>query len=331
MADRQRLIPHECPPSDPTTTYGAHLRSLTVAAAAPMSAVTPLTQARRAPTQVLAQNHTTHLMAILNLTPDSFSDGGVHDPHDLTKVTATVLNFVEAGASVIDLGGQSTRPGAEDVGEAEELNRLVPAIHAIRRTAGCEEVCISVDTYRARVAEEAINAGADMINDVSGGVMDLDMFPTIARLGCSVCIMHMRGTPATMAKLNSYPDGVITTVGDELLCRVRAAEQAGIRRWRMILDPGIGFAKSQSQNLELLRRLPDLRRADGLQAFSWLVGASRKGFIGQITGAWEAKERTWGTAAAVTAAVAGGADIVRVHDVPEMNQVVKMANAIWRI
>lgn len=295
-----------------------------------MTAVTPLSNAR-SPTLLLDSKRATKIMAILNLTPDSFSDGGLHNPQDLDRLITTVSKFTEDGASIVDLGGQSTRPGAEDVGEAEELNRVIPAIRAIRRASETREACISVDSYRARVAEEAIKAGADMINDVSGGVMDRDMLPTVAKLGYTICIMHMRGTPATMAKLTSYPDGLIPTVGKELLSRVRAAEGAGIRRWRIILDPGIGFAKTPAQNLEILRRLPELQATKGLENSPWLVGTSRKGFIGQFTKTREARDRKWGTAAAVTAAVAGGADIVRVHDVPEMNQVVTMADAIWRV
>ena len=142
--------------------------------------------------------------------------------------------------------------------------------------------------------------------------------------------MHMRGTPETMTTLISYPIGVVQTVGDELLQRVRAAEAAGIRRWRIILDPGIGFAKTPKHNLDLLRGQAQLRQHPGLESFPWLVGTSRKAFIGTITGVTEAKERSWGTAAAVTAAIQGGADIVRVHDVQEMAQVAKMADAIWR-
>ena len=134
-----------------------------------------------------------------------------------------------------------------------------------------------------------------------------------------------------MNTLTSYPDGLIPTVARELAARVRAAEEAGIRRWRIILDPGIGFAKTGAQNLELLRRLDELRASEGLRGLPWLVGTSRKGFIGKITGVREASERVWGTAAAVTAAVRGGADVVRVHDVKEMTQVVKMADAIWRV
>lgn len=194
-----------------------------------------------------------------------------------------------------------------------------------------KNVAVSIDTYRADVAAEAVCAGAHIVNDVSAGLMDDAMLPTVAKLGCTVCLMHMRGTPETMNSLAHYPDGVVETVGRELLARVKAAEDAGIRRWRIILDPGIGFAKKQEHNLELLRRLNELRRYPGLQGLPWLVGTSRKAFVGRITGVKEAKERVWGTAATVTAAIQGGADIVRVHDVQEMAQVAKMADAVWRV
>ena len=269
-------------------------------------------------------------MAVLNLTPDSFSDGGLH------SVTASSLNntlqsFVYSGATILDVGGQSTRPHAPQVCPAEELSRILPTIQHMRSHPAFSQTAISVDTYRASVVSAAIAAGADIVNDVSAGTLDPELLPTVAKLGCTVVLMHMRGTPETMNSLTDYPDGVIAGVGRELAARVRAAEEAGIRRWRIILDPGIGFAKTQAQNLELLRRLDDLREHEGLQGLPWLVGTSRKGFIGKITGVKDARERGWGTAAAVTAAVKGGADIIRVHDVAEMSQVVKMADAIWRV
>jgi 2-amino-4-hydroxy-6-hydroxymethyldihydropteridine diphosphokinase / dihydropteroate synthase len=268
-------------------------------------------------------------MAILNLSPDSFSDGGYHS-NDATSLVNTVSAFISSGASIIDIGGQSTRPGASDVGEQEELSRVLPAINKIRSSPLTRHVCLSVDTYRASVAEAAIAAGADIINDISAGVIDPNMFPTLARLGCTVCLMHSRGTPINMSSLTDYPKGVIPTIAAELLDRVRTAEAAGIRRWRMILDPGIGFAKTQAQNLEILRSLGALRGFKGLSGLPWLVGASRKGFVGKITGVKEPKDRTWGTAGALAACIAGGVDIVRVHDVAEMAKVVKMADAIWR-
>lgn len=269
-------------------------------------------------------------MAILNVTPDSFSDGGVHSPTDPTAIADDVRDLIAFGATMIDVGGESTRPNAAPVSEEEELARVIPAIKTIRSLPEAKNVAVSIDTYRARVAEEAVKAGADVINDVSGGTIDPMMLPTVARLQKTIVLMHMRGTPKTMTKLTSYPEGVIQGVGNELLDRVRAAEDAGIRRWRIILDPGIGFAKTQAQNLTLLRDLNQLTNFKGLESFPWLVGTSRKGFVGKITGVEKASERIWGSAAAITASVKSGADIVRVHDVKEMHQVVLMADALFR-
>ena len=269
-------------------------------------------------------------MAILNLTPDSFSDGGKHrKDSDMKTLLTTMTSFINSGASIIDFGGQSSAPYANDVSSAEEIFRICPAIKLIREHD--PRVTISVDTYRADVAEAAALAGANIINDISAGQLDTQMLPTMARLGLTVCLMHMRGTPATMNKLTNYePEGLIPTIAKELLERVAAAEAAGVRRWRIILDPGIGFAKTSAQNLEILRRLDELRDWPGLRGFPWLVGSSRKKFVGKITGVEKAEERTWGTAATVAAAVQGGADIVRVHDVKEMTQVARMSDAIWR-
>lgn len=268
-------------------------------------------------------------MSILNVTPDSFSDGGKNYNLDEEILRSTILEQVAAGANMIDVGGQSTRPGAIQVSWEEELSRVLPAIKIIR-SLDLKDIAISIDTYRANVAKAAIEAGAHIINDVSAGLMDANMLPTAAELGCGICLMHMRGTPETMNSLADYINGIIPTVGDELLERVKAAEDAGIRRWRIILDPGLGFAKKQEHNLEILRRFAELRAYPGLKNIPWLVGTSRKAFIGRITGVKEARERVWGTAVSVAAAVQGGADMVRVHDVEEMTQVVKMADAIWR-
>ncbi|KAL9636360.1 MAG: hypothetical protein Q9164_002869 [Protoblastenia rupestris] len=275
----------------------------------------------------------THLMAVMNLTPDSFSDGGLHslkDPISLLPPFKKQLNQKHP-LTILDIGGQSTRPHAPQISSEEELSRILPTIRAIRSDTSFDKLAISVDTYRASVAVAAVEAGANIINDVSAGQLDPEMLPGIARLGCTCILMHMRGTPDTMMKLTDYPSGIIEGVGRELLNRVQEAEKVGIRRWRIILDPGIGFAKTQAQNLELLRRFEELRDFEGLQGFPWVVGASRKGFIGKITGVEEAGERKWGTAACVVAAVKGGADIVRVHDVEEMGQVVGMADALWRV
>ena len=275
-------------------------------------------------------DRTTQIMSILNVTPDSFSDGGKN--YGITKqdLESIITDHIACGSTIVDVGGQSTRPGSVQVDSQEELKRVVPAIRLIR-SLKLNDIAVSVDTYRSDVAEAAIEAGAHIINDVSAGLMDKDMLSTAAKLGCTMCLMHMRGTPETMNSLTSYPSGIIETVGNELLQRVQAAEAAGVRRWRIMLDPGIGFAKTQEQNLEILRRFDELRRHPGLENFPWLVGTSRKAFIGRITGVEAAKDRVWGTAASVAAAIQGGADAVRVHDVKEMAQVAKMADAIWRV
>ena len=270
----------------------------------------------------------TQLMAILNVTPDSFSDGGANLPTEPEALRATVARYINEGATIIDIGGQSSKPNAVDITAEEEIARILPAIAAIKSLPEASGVAISIDTYRAAVAEAAIKAGAHIVNDISAGLLDPEMLPTVARLGCTFVMMHMRGTPATMQSEEhcSYPDGVWTTIKRELDIRVTAAQAAGIRKWRIILDPGIGFAKTQEQNLRILGR----RGPTNLSKFPWLFGPSRKGFIGNITGVELAKDRVFGTAVAVTAAVNGCCDMVRVHDVKEMAQVVKMADAIYK-
>lgn len=274
----------------------------------------------------------TRIMSIINLTPDSFSDGGLHSPTDLEQLKLSIRSQISNGATILDIGGQSSRPNAPDVTVEEELSRILPAIEAVKSVPEAANVAISVDTYRAAVAEAAINAGAHIINDISAGLLDEEMLPTIARLGCTYVMMHMRGTPATMMSEENcaYPDGLIFTVANELFERTRAAQAAGIRRWRIILDPGIGFSKTADQNVELLKNFGKLKHNKSLGNFPWLIGSSRKSFIGKITGVEDPKERGWGTAATVTAAIQGGADIVRVHDAAEMSAVVKMADAIHR-
>lgn len=269
-------------------------------------------------------------MAILNLTPDSFSDGGDHSS-DPISLLPTLQSFLDARVSILDVGGQSTRPHAPEISPEEELSRVLPTIRFIRSQPAFAKLALSIDTYRASVAAAAVEAGANIVNDVSAGQMDPEMLSVMAKLGCTVVLMHMRGAPDTMNTMTSYPSGIINGVGTELRARVAEAEAAGIRHWRIMLDPGIGFAKNENQNLELLRRFAELRDFEGLKGFPWVVGASRKAFIGRITGVKEANQRVWGTAAAVNAAVQGGADVVRVHDVKEMGQLVKMADAIWRV
>ncbi len=287
------------------------------------------------PLRALKSNRPTHTMAILNVTPDSFSDGGLHLPSNAsevgryTRLYSTISSFIDEGATIIDVGGQSSAPGAREVTAEEEMGRVVPAIDLMKEVR--KPFAISVDTYRASVAEAAVKAGAHIINDIAAGQLDPEMLPTMARLGVTVGLMHMRGTPSTMNNLTEYPNGLIPTIARELLERVAEAEAAGIRRWRIILDPGIGFAKSGEQNLELLRRFDELRDWPGLQGLPWLLGSSRKRFVGTYSGAKKADKRQFGTAVTVAAAIQGGADIVRVHDIKEMVQVVKMSDALWRV
>lgn len=289
------------------------------------------------PLRALQSNRKTHTMAILNVTPDSFSDGGrlyrnrsSGEVDYYTRLLSRMETFLSDGATILDIGGQTTAPNSKQVESHEELARVIPAIKLLNDFKE-KNFAISIDTYRASVAEGAVQAGAHIINDVSAGQMDPEMLSTMARLGVTVSLMHMRGTPDTMNQLTDYPDGLIPTIADELLARVAEAEAAGIRRWRIILDPGIGFAKTGEQNLEILRGIDELRDWPGLRGLPWLLGSSRKRFIGTYTGVKKAEKRQWGTAATVVAAVQGGADIVRVHDVPEMLQVVKMSDAIWRM
>jgi dihydropteroate synthase len=258
------------------------------------------------------------LVGILNATPDSFSDGGVHlDPG---RAAETALAMAAAGAGMLDLGAESTRPGAAPVPAAEERRRLLPVLRAVRTAV---RLPISVDTTKADVAAAALDAGADVVNDVSAGRWDAEMLPLCARERVPVVLMHMRGTPATMQRDPRYTD-VVTEVRDFLAARAAAARTAGIPADAIILDPGIGFGKTVAHNCRLLRRL-DLLAALG---YPVLVGVSRKGFIGELAGGRASGERLHGTAAAVALAVAGGARLVRVHDVAAMRDVVRVAEAV---
>jgi len=262
----------------------------------------------------------TYLMGVLNVTPDSFSDGG--EFHAPAAALAQAQRLVDVGADFIDIGGQSTRPGAEQVSVEEELNRVLPVVKALRSVLN---VPISVDTTRASVAHRAVEAGADMVNDISSGMFDPDMLPVVAELGVPIVLMHIRGTPQTMQQLTEYQD-LIAEIYEFLESRIAAAVAAGIERSHLIVDPGIGFAKTSEQNLEILRQLPIFRSLD----VPILVGVSRKSFIGRILNQPDPKGRVWGTAAACCAAIAGLADILRVHDVLEMRDVCRVADAIWR-
>lgn len=335
------MIPDHVIPTDTSqSTIIQHLNKLS-SEDRPTTTLVPLAPTSQ-PLKPLLSTRRTLLMSILNLTPDSFSDGGVNpvatstDTTSNTDFTSLITQYLATGATILDIGGQSTRPNAPIITADEETTRIIPSVRAISAlipSSPNPQAIISIDTFRSSVAQTAIEAGAHIINDVSGGLLDPNMLPTVAKLGCTIILMHMRGDPSTMnSKENtSYPGGLIPTIAAELLARVRAAEAAGIRRWRIILDPGVGFSKTQAQNLEILRRFEELRDWEALRGIPWLIGASRKGFIGKITGVKEPKERVWGTAAVVAGCVRSGADVVRVHDVEEMGQVAKMADAIWRV
>lgn len=268
----------------------------------------------------------TSIMAILNLTPDSFSDGG---KHSISTIVSTAQSLISAGATILDVGGASTRPGSVQPSEEEELSRVIPAIKRLRE--GGITAPISVDTYRSAVARAAIEAGANIINDVAGGLMDSAMFRTVAELGVPIIIGHMRGTPETMGQLTEYPNNdIISGVARELEERIQEAESAGVKRWNIMLDPGLGFAKTSEHSVEILRRLKELKNVTAGGALPWVLGPSRKGFVGKITGENQACERKFGTASAVAACVAGGADVIRVHDVAEMKKVTDMSMAIWK-
>lgn len=234
-------------------------------------------------------HRSTILMAVLNLTPDSFSDGGKNHIGNLVE---TATRFVENGATILDIGGASTRPGAQEVSVEEELERVIPAIKLLRKSG--ITTAISVDTFHARVAREALLAGANIINDITAGAYDPEMFKTVVEFDAPICLMHMRGNPRTMTTLNTYSTDLITDLANELNERVEAALAAGVRRWNILLDPGLGFAKDKNQNLEIIRRLADLRGRREFGALPWLLGPSRKRFVGTVTGVKTAGERQWG-------------------------------------
>ncbi len=260
----------------------------------------------------------TYLMGILNVTPDSFSDGGEFNNLESALVQAKYM--IKNGADIIDIGGQSTRPGSEQITLETELNRVIPIIKAIRQNYS---IPISIDTTRAEVAQQAIEAGADIINDISGGTFDTQMFPTAAKLNVPIILMHIRGTPKTMQQMTDYQD-LVGDITNFFNTQINQAVNSGIARENIIIDPGIGFAKNVEQNIELLKRLSEFQSLN----LPILVGASRKSFIGHILNKKDPKERIWGTAAACCSAIAKGANILRVHDVPQMYDVIRVADTI---
>jgi len=313
----------------------------------------------------------TYLMGTLNTTPDSFSDGGDH--FSLTAATSYARSAIEAGADILDIGGYSTRPGSSFISPDEEINRTVPVIQAIGKAEGknLPPTPISVDTFRADVAEATIRAGANCINDVYAltgphvGVANVSvdalvndqdeievsdrgaMLRTAARLGVPVILMHSRGPADKNKDYSMYGGGVMEGVKKELGSRVQRALRAGVRRWNIIIDPGIGFSKNVEDNLELMRRALELNAAapedrkrsnhelpiaakSGLEGYPVLVGTSRKAYLGQLTGKTMAKDREWATAAAVSVAIQQNADIIRVHKVDAHKDVLMISDAIYR-
>lgn len=262
----------------------------------------------------------TYLMGILNVTPDSFSDGGEFNRGSTAIAQARAM--IANGVDIIDIGGESTRPNAESVTIKEELRRVIPVVKQLRQESS---IPISIDTTKSIIAQEAISAGADLVNDISGVTFDQQMLTTVARLNVPLILMHIRGTPKTMQSLTDYQD-VVAEVREFLKKQVTKATAAGIAQDKIIIDPGIGFAKTASQSLELLQRLTELKALE----LPILVGVSRKSFMNPILQQKDPKKRVWGTAAACTSAIAKGADILRVHDVTNMYDVCRVADAIER-
>ena len=263
----------------------------------------------------------TLVMGIVNVTPDSFSDGGLLGGTD--EAVAHGLRMVAEGADILDVGGESTRPGSDPVPVDDELARVVPVIAGLREAAPTG-VALSVDTRRPQVAEAAIEAGASIVNDVTAAA-DPEMFDVVRQTGAGLVLMHMLGEPKTMQDDPRYDD-VVTEVRDFLAARLGVAVAAGVSRDRLCVDPGIGFGKNLTHNLALLH---DIASFEELRV-PVLVGASRKGFIGQLTGVDDPAERVEGTAGAVAWCAAHGVDVVRVHDVLEMTRVVRVVDAIVR-
>ena len=283
----------------------------------------------------------TYVMGILNLTPDNFSGDGLLSPspagrgvrgEGIEVAVEQAKDFLANGADILDVGGESTRPGSQPVGADEEMERVIPVIEAIAKEF--PEALISIDTYKAQVAEEAFKAGAHILNDVWGLRADPDLAPVAAQYNVPVILMHNRSNPASVevraqlgnAYIGSEYQNLIEEVRRELLVSVELAKKAGIEESHVILDPGIGFGKTREHNLELINRLAEIRTL----GYPVLLGTSRKSFIG-FTLDLPPDQRMEGTAATIAVGIARGADIVRVHDVTEMARVAKMTDAIVRV
>ena len=273
--------------------------------------------------RTLALGERTLVMGVLNITPDSFSDGGAY--LDSGAAVARALQIEHDGADILDVGGESTRPGATSISSEEELRRILPVIQVLR---GKLRIPMSVDTRRADVAEAALDAGAEIINDVSALRMDARLAEVARRARAPLILMHMRGTPQTMQR-GPFARDVINDVMAGLRDSVARAKRAGLAKTQLLLDPGIGFGKKHEQNFEILARLPEFARL----GCPIVIGTSRKAFLGKALADSDGPsappgERLLGSAATVTASILGGAHIVRVHDVAEMARVVRVADAI---
>ena len=274
------------------------------------------------PSRTLVLGERTLVMGVLNVTPDSFSDGGKF--FQVADAVSAALAMERAGADILDIGAESTRPGSAGISGEEELERLLPVLQGLRERL---KILISIDTQKSRVAELAIAAGAEMLNDISGLKYDPKIAEVAAQYGVPLILMHMRGTPRTM-QTKPWAKDVVDDVSRGLRESVGIARQAGARKTQIILDPGIGFGKNFAQNYELLAKLPALAKL----GYPLLVGASRKGFLGATLARngkpLPAEERIWGTAATVAASILQGAHIVRVHDVEEMAQVARVTDSV---
>jgi dihydropteroate synthase len=259
----------------------------------------------------------TLVVGVLNVTPDSFSDGGQH--YEPSSAVEHALRMEGEGADIIEIGGESTRPGSPRMSAAEEMERVLPVLETLR---GRMTVPIAVDTYKGEVASAAIEAGASIINDVSALRFDPLIAEVAARSKSLLVLMHMRGEPATMQKIEPSPN-IFAEIELDMSVAVAEAERRGVKRDRIVIDPGIGFGKTLEQNLAIINHLDRFARL----GFPIMVGTSRKSFIGRITGRDEG-ERIFGTAASVAAAIIKGAHVIRIHDVKEMVEVARITDAI---
>ena len=277
----------------------------------------------RLPSRTLSLGERTLVMGVLNITPDSFSDGGLF--LDTDAAVARALEIERAGADILDIGAESTRPGSTGVSADEELRRILPVLEKLR---GKIKIPISIDTSKSEVADAAATAGAEILNDVTALRNDPRIADVARRRKLPLILMHMRGEPRTMQK-GPFAKDVVREVLAGLRCSIALARRAGVPKSQIIIDPGIGFGKSYTQNFELLARLPEIARL----GFPLLIGTSRKSFItraleGSASGSTLESARIWGTAATVAASIMQGAHIVRVHDVAEMVQVARVTDVL---